>query len=98
MDDITKTLADAADHLEAKAYRAAYSQPPQLIVYVLDPEQAQALARLLRAEGQDAAMCEAINSRDPDNDGKTRVMLRDQAAHALVLARGILNLKERNGE
>jgi hypothetical protein len=98
MDDTTKTLADAADHLEAKAYRAAFSQPPQSLVHVLGPESALALVRLLRAESRDAAMCDDINSRDPDNDGKTRVLLREQTAHALALAEGILKLKERNSE
>ena len=94
MTDIVTTLQEAADLLEHKAMASAYSNPPRMLVYILDPEQAQNLARLLRATSFDVKAYDAINDRDPDNDGKTRVMYRDTVNDALNLARKILETKE----
>lgn len=48
-----------------------------------------ALADLLEHAAKDFEMCERQNSRDPYNDGKTRVLPHHIAASALVLARAL---------
>ena len=51
---------------------------------------ALAHAELLDAVADDFDMVERINSRDPDNDGATRVMDHPLATAALVVARAYL--------
>lgn len=47
------------------------------------------LADLLDAAAVDMEMCDRINSRDPHNDGKTRVMHHPMASAALAVARAV---------
>jgi hypothetical protein len=51
------------------------------------PGVALTVADLLDVAAVDFDMCERINSRDPDNDGKTRVMDHPLAIAALCIAR-----------
>lgn len=49
------------------------------------------LADLLEAAVADFELVDRINSRDPDNDGKTRIMAHPIAQKALAYANAILN-------
>lgn len=51
------------------------------------PELLAALADLMDVAANDFDMVERINSRDPDSDGKTRVMDHPLASAALKIAR-----------
>lgn len=96
MTKIKDRLTEAADHLQDSALRARYAKPPQSMVYVLGPEQALLLVKLFQHAAEDVAVCDAINDRDPDNDGKTRVMPHPTTGDILKLANHILHWKEKN--
>lgn len=53
----------------------------------VSPLLAEDFATLLDQAADEVDMCERMNSRDPDNDGKTRVMVRPIVGPALALAR-----------
>lgn len=59
-------------------------------IALMHPGVGSALAPLLEAAADDMAQCERINSRDPHNDGRTRVLPHPIAAAALAVARQIL--------
>lgn len=64
------------------------------VFLALGPGALPLLSALLRHEAADVAMCDAINERDPDNDGKTRVLYRDATSSAMALAAYILKAKD----
>jgi hypothetical protein len=53
-----------------------------------------AMAELLELAAKDLEICDAQNSRAPDNDGKTRIMPQVWTKHAVELARALLVVKE----
>lgn len=64
------------------------------VFITLGPAVLPLLANWLHSEADDVAMIDAINSRDPDNPGKTRVLYRPQTSDALRLADHILKTRE----
>lgn len=64
------------------------------VFIALGPAVLPLLAKWLRSEADDAAMIDAINDKDTDNPGKTRVLYRPQASDALALADHILKTRE----
>ena len=64
------------------------------VFLTLGPASLPLLSRWLRREVEDVVMCDAINAKDPDNPGKTRVMYRPQASNAVAFADHILKVKE----
>jgi hypothetical protein len=68
-----------ADELRTAAARWRTTHP--------DDGLAHALADLLGALADDAAMCDRINNRQPDNPYGTRVMYAPATTRALAVAR-----------
>lgn len=63
---------------------------PGIFAATFTPEVALALGAWLDDAASDLDMCERINSRDPYNDGKTRVLPHHLVTGALAVARQIL--------
>jgi hypothetical protein len=52
------------------------------------------MAELFELAAEDLRMCEAQNSRDPDNPGKTRILPQPWVGYMVKLARALLTVKE----
>lgn len=60
----------------------------------IDSELHRLLVPLLELAAADLEMCERQNSRDPDNDGKTRIMPSPFVVHALKIGRLLLEMDD----
>lgn len=69
----------------------ADAETPEYARYIAltHPGMGRALAELFTQAAADFKMCERFNSRDPDNDGKTRIMPHTIAGAALAVAKKI---------
>jgi hypothetical protein len=67
-----------------------YTEEDARWALLMHPGVGEPIARLLIAASNDFAMVEQINSRDPHNDGKTRIMPNHLAEWALAVARAVL--------
>ena len=61
----------------------------------VDSDLHRLLVPLLELAAADVEMCERQNSRDPDNDGKTRILPQPFVAHALKIGRLLLGMEEK---
>lgn len=88
---VHRRLTEAANQLHDTAITSRALG--RTIVLCLSPDTVELLAKWMRSEAADVAACDAINSRDPDNPGKTRVMYRPQATEAYAFANHVLEEK-----
>lgn len=86
MSNPSDELRAAATWLRSATFRGAITMTPTVAALIAARTP---LTKLLEAAADDLAMCDRINSRDPYNDGATRVLPHQLATDALAVARAI---------